>query len=218
VKLKSQPEDFVVTELTDFVADGGNFALYRLDKRGLGTPEAAQAILSKWNLKRDAIQHGGLKDRHAVTSQHITIFRGPRENAEDRSWQLTYLGQASRPFRAQDILRNRFDITLRSLSSEATKDIQQRIAWLQQGRIVNYFDDQRFGSLGYSNEFIARPWCLGNYERALYLALAEENSHDRPREKERDSADTMGKLARVQRSTRPLSSTKHRHLPLRPSA
>jgi len=47
-----------------------------------------------------------------------------------------------------------------------------------QSGLPNYFDDQRFGSLGKSGEFIAKPWCLGDYERALWLALAEPNVHD----------------------------------------
>jgi tRNA pseudouridine13 synthase len=50
--------------------------------------------------------------------------------------------------------------------------------------VPNYFDDQRFGSLGESGQFVAQPWCMGDYERALYLAIAEANPHDRPRERE----------------------------------
>jgi tRNA pseudouridine13 synthase len=55
---------------------------------------------------------------------------------------------------------------------------------IQKTGVVNYFDDQRFGSIGFCGEIIGVPWCLGNYERALYLAMAEPNIHDRPREKE----------------------------------
>lgn len=49
--------------------------------------------------------------------------------------------------------------------------------------VPNYFDDQRFGSLGQSGEFIAVPWCRGDYERALWLALADPNEHDRPEDR-----------------------------------
>ena len=52
------------------------------------------------------------------------------------------------------------------------------------GGVADYYDDQRFGSLGESNEFIARPWCLGEYERALWLAIAEPNLHDRPNDRQ----------------------------------
>jgi len=184
MKLKSQPEDFVVDELTDFQVTGGSFAFYRLEKSGLGTPEVAQAISSTWNLPRDAVQHGGLKDRHAQTTQHVTIYRGPTRNLEDRSFLLTYLGQANRHFAAKDIVANRFEIILRGLNEETVEFASSRLKTLATGGIINYFDDQRFGSLGISRQFIAQPWCMGDYERALFLAIAEPNVHDRPREKE----------------------------------
>lgn len=184
MKLKSNPEDFIVEELTDFFLDGGPYAFYRLEKRSLGTPEAAQAIASLWKLPRDAVKHGGLKDRHAETTQHVSILRGPRENLEDRSFRLTYIGQATRHFTAQDIVANRFEMVLRGFSGDALALAESRLASLETGGLVNYFDDQRFGSLGISGQFIAQPWCLGDYERALYLAIAEPNVHDRPREKE----------------------------------
>ncbi len=184
MKLKSQPEDFIVEELTDFQVSSGSFALYRLEKQSLGTPEAAQAIVGQWNLARDAVHHGGLKDRHASTTQYVTIHRGPRQDLQDRSFKLNYLGQAPRHFTAKDIRSNRFAITLRSLTETVAGIASSRLNTLAAGGLVNYFDDQRFGSLGVSGTFIAHPWCMGDYERALYLSIAEPNVHDRPREKE----------------------------------
>ncbi len=75
-------------------------------------------------------------------------------------------------------------MVLRGFSGESLSLAQSRLKSLATGGLVNYFDDQRFGSLGVSGQFIAHPWCLGDYERALYLAIAEPNVHDRPREKE----------------------------------
>jgi tRNA pseudouridine13 synthase len=183
MKLKSRPEDFVVEELTSFRCIGGPFAFYRLSKRGLGTPEASQAIIRAWNLPRDAVRHGGLKDRHAETTQFLTILKGPQKSLEDRSFRLEYLGQAGRHYASKDIDANRFNISLRGLSNYDLDGLRTRLADLKLGGLVNYFDDQRFGSLGFSNQFIAQPWCLGDYERALYLAIADGNVHDRPREK-----------------------------------
>ncbi len=45
MKLKQQPEDFQVEELTEIIpGQDGTFALYRLEKRGWATPDAIQAI------------------------------------------------------------------------------------------------------------------------------------------------------------------------------
>ncbi|MFO1063878.1 MAG: tRNA pseudouridine(13) synthase TruD [Pirellulales bacterium] len=183
MKLKRLREDFVVDEISDFRIDGGPFAVYRLEKSGIGTPEAISEILKVWNIPRRAVGYGGLKDRHAVTSQHISLFRGPQRNMEQRGFRLTFLGQAKREFHAKDILANRFRITLRSLTDAQSQQMLAMLSTLRQG-VPNYFDDQRFGSLGESGQFVAEPWCRTDYERALFLAMAEPNPHDRPRERE----------------------------------
>ncbi len=184
IKLKTLPEDFRVEEMTDFVCSSGDISLYRLQKRSIGTPEAIEAILRHWNLSRKQVSYGGLKDRHAVTSQYLTLYQGPKQDLEERSFRLEYLGPCRRPFGPTDIRGNRFEIALRGISPSRIDAIEGRIPWLRDGGVVNYFDDQRFGSLGYSGQFIAHPWCMGDYERALYLAMADLNSHDQPREAE----------------------------------
>jgi tRNA pseudouridine13 synthase len=184
MKLKTLPEDFRVEEITSVKPTKGPFGLYRLDKCGLGTPEAMQAILHKWQLSRKDLSYGGMKDRHADTTQYLTIFRGPHSGLTDRSFQLEYLGQHTHPFHAKDIVANRFEISLRKIAPDKKGTLSNRCQLIQKTGVVNYFDDQRFGSIGFCGEIIAVPWCLGNYERALFLAMAEPNMHDRPREKE----------------------------------
>jgi tRNA pseudouridine13 synthase len=45
--------------------------------------------------------------------------------------------------------------------------------------VPNYFDDQRFGSVGDGRSFVAREMVLGHFESALRLALAAPYEHDR---------------------------------------
>ena len=86
MKLKQRPEDFRVEELTDAVAgETGEFAFYRLDKTGWTTPDALAAIRRRWQIDFRRLSYGGLKDRHAVTSQFLTIFRGPERNLVART-------------------------------------------------------------------------------------------------------------------------------------
>ena len=184
MKLKSTPEDFQVDEQTHVEPSQGPYAFYRLSKRGMGTPEAIAEILQRWNLPRQRISYGGLKDRHATTTQHITIARGPRSNLEDRSYLLEYLGQVPQPYHAKDISANRFKIRLRAIEDTRREALNQRAMHSATCGVMNYFDDQRFGSVGVSGELIGLYWCRADYERALYLALAEHNTHDRPRERE----------------------------------
>jgi tRNA pseudouridine13 synthase len=179
MKLKSRPEDFRVEELAAPRDEGGPFALYRLTKQSLGTPEAIDAICRAWRLRRESVGFGGLKDRHAVTQQFVSIERGPRRALTQKSFSLDYLAQTSREFTSKDILANRFEIVLRDLAPIEAERIESELPGVTDDGVPNYFDDQRFGSVGESGDFIARPWCLGDYERALWLAIAESNEHDR---------------------------------------
>ncbi|HID23235.1 MAG TPA: tRNA pseudouridine(13) synthase TruD, partial [Planctomycetaceae bacterium] len=62
--------------------------------------------------------------------------------------------------------------------------LERNLCRIAEDGLPNYFDDQRFGSVGESGAFVAAAWCRGDYERALWLALADPNPHDRSRERE----------------------------------
>jgi len=95
--LKRTADDFRVEEVSRLAPAAGRHALYRLTKRGIGTPEALAAIARRWKLQRRQLACAGLKDRHAVTTQVITIDNGPRRDLAQTNIELTYLGQVDRP-------------------------------------------------------------------------------------------------------------------------
>src|SRR5437870_4331214 len=117
MKIKQAPEDFHVEELTSVASGEGPFALYRLAKQGWTTPDALAILRRRWGVDRRRLGYGGLKDRHATTVQHITIFRGPRRNLTHQRLTVTYLGQVAKPFSAADIQANRFRLVLRALKA-----------------------------------------------------------------------------------------------------
>ena len=180
MKLKCQPADFQVEELP-VIEPGqeGRFVFYRLTKSGMGTLEALEAIRRRWNLSINQIAHGGLKDKHASTIQYLTILGGPDRSLHQSSIDLEPLGRMDRPYGPQGFRGNRFTIVMRDFTPSAAATAEREAIALSEG-IPNYFDDQRFGSLGKSGDFIAEAWVKGDHERALYLALAEQNDHDRP--------------------------------------
>ncbi len=184
MEIKRLPEDFQVKELTDVAPARGDFALYRLAKRWIGTPEAIDALLRAWNLPRRRVAYGGMKDFHAVTQQYLTIHRGPKRDFRAERFHLTYLGQTPRAITAADIRGNRFHIVVRDLDAVGVQRLQTAAAQVAREGFPNYFDDQRFGSVGKSGEFIAAAWMKGHWERALWLALADPNAHDDKNEQE----------------------------------
>jgi hypothetical protein len=80
--IRRTPEDFRVEELTSGGfrasllpewAPSNPFAAYRLEKISLATPDAIGFIARDLRVPRAAVCAAGLKDRHALTSQTITV-------------------------------------------------------------------------------------------------------------------------------------------------
>src|SRR5262249_46913273 len=185
MKLKQQPEDFEVEELTDVVPTGeGPFALYRLEKRSWSTLDALQAIRRRWKIEPRRLAYAGLKDRHAHTVQYLTILHGPRRDMEHHQVSLHYLGQVTAPYTSKQIRANHFRITLRGVRSEDLPAANQALDEMRAHGVPNYFDDQRFGSVAGEGRFVARSLVLGRYEEALRLALAEPYAFDRGPDKQ----------------------------------
>jgi tRNA pseudouridine13 synthase len=182
MKLKCQPEDFRVEELRLAPPGGdgpGRYTLYRLTKRDLGTIEAVEIICRRWNLAGRRVSYAGLKDRHASTLQYLTIFDGPPRSLTDRRFELEPVGRLDHPYTSRDLRGNRFELILRGMTRDEREGALGAIGSIPDCGLPNYFDDQRFGSVGFSGEFIAHAWLLGDHERDLSLALAEPNPFDR---------------------------------------
>jgi tRNA pseudouridine13 synthase len=184
MKVKQQPGDFVVDEKTLVVpSETGAFAFYRLEKTGWTTPDALGVVRRRWNVVPQRLSYGGLKDRHAQTTQHFTIWRGPQRQLEQQGIRVEYLGQVDRPFDSRDIAANAFRLVLRNLSEPQHATAIQALPELKNQGVPNYFDDQRFGSVGGENDFVARHMVLGNFEAALKTALTAPYAFDRGEQK-----------------------------------
>jgi tRNA pseudouridine13 synthase len=184
MKLKQEPEDFEVEELTDLTpARDGRFSLYRLEKRGWSTPDALEALGRRWHIHRTRISVGGLKDRHARTIQYLTVQEGPQRDLTHDRIAVTYLGQVRESYVSSNVRANRFRLVLREVTEEEAAAAAQALEEVRQDGVPNYFDDQRFGSVSGRPEFVARYLVEGRYEEALRLVLTAPYAHDRASDK-----------------------------------
>jgi tRNA pseudouridine13 synthase len=180
MKLKFQPTDFRVEELTTAQpGDSGRYTFYRLTKQDLGTIEAVEMICRRWNLTGRRVSYAGLKDRHASTVQFLTIADGPSRGMNTPRFELEPLGRLTKPYSSRELIGNRFELVLRALNEADLEAAMRAIEDIPRVGLPNYFDDQRFGSVGLSGEFVAEAWLRGDHERALKLAMAEPNPSDR---------------------------------------
>lgn len=215
MSIKKTPADFRVDEVLapEFLSQAGEagaFVLCRLTKESLATPEAVAQAARALKLASGAVAYAGLKDKHAQTSQHVTVKVGAPESlpakASGAGWALERLGRVPRAVAASDIARNRFTITLRDLTDEASADMTEaaRLLSVTEGgrkelRIVNYFGEQRFGSARHKQGFLAKHLIRGDFEGALRLAIATEARKDRREQKQfkRTLAENWGKWREV---------------------
>ncbi|WP_437201940.1 tRNA pseudouridine(13) synthase TruD [Planctomicrobium sp. SH664] len=185
MKLRRLAEDFRVDEDSTLpIGAQGEFAVYRLHKRHWTTLDALDRISRELHLPRRNLMHAGLKDRHAETSQLITARRGPQQSFHNEHFRLEYLGQSRREIRSDDISGNRFHLVLRGLRPEEVASAGDALPDIARSGVVNYFDDQRFGSYFPGCGFVAEPWLRGNYEEALRLTFVEPDEIDDAEERE----------------------------------
>lgn len=187
MKLKQRAEDFRVEELSRLEpGPTGEFSLYRLEKSGIGTPEALRVVGREWRLDPRAIAFSGLKDRYGITGQTVSIRFGPAENFAGKGFKLNYLGRGERAAGRGALLGNRFRIVVRDLSPGEASHVAARAAACAEEGFPDYYDDQRFGSLrGAGGRFIAKALMKGDAETALKIAIASPSREDRSRTKRR---------------------------------
>src|SRR5215472_9886368 len=141
MKIRQSPDDFQVEELTAVQPGAdGPYALYRMEKRGWSTPDALAAVRRRWRIEPRRLSYGGLKDRHAHTVQYLTIWHGPRRNLTHQGVTLAYLGQAAEAYTSAHIRANRFRVTLRDLTAEATDRARRALEEVRAEGVPNYFD------------------------------------------------------------------------------
>ena len=136
VLLRSEPEEFMVTEIPSLnILDevpssehvDGPFRVYQLTKRDWDTLALISRLCKRFRLPRKAFGLAGLKDRRAVTVQYLTLadkhqlgdeigWKDDRMDSE--GWRLEWIAHSAKPLSSGQHEGNRFEIILRDLSKD----------------------------------------------------------------------------------------------------
>ncbi|TAL57412.1 MAG: tRNA pseudouridine(13) synthase TruD [Nanoarchaeota archaeon] len=170
VKIKQIPEDFVVEEVPEeFYFGEGNYSIYEMHKRNLTTHDAAFKIAEKLGVSLKDIGYAGSKDKHAVTSQLISIKKKISQNFDfGDNLRLEFRRFLKNPISLGDLKGNKFKIVLRDLEKfdvdriNTNAELLRFLDWM----LPNYFDEQRFSS---ANIEIGITLLKKNYVEAVRL-------------------------------------------------
>ncbi len=164
--MRTFAEDFIVDEKLGFEPDGDGEHIYlHLCKRHVNTDWLAQQIAKFTGVKRHDVGFCGLKDRHAQTSQWMSVYL-PKAPEPDWGQFLAQLAgevtlnavtRGRRKLRRGMHQSNTFQLIIRAETPVDEGALQARLRCIAQQGVPNYFGDQRFGRQG-QNLVAADAW------------------------------------------------------------
>lgn len=172
--IKQRVDDFGVAEIPLAAARGeGSHALFRVVKKGLSTPAAAERIARYMGVLAGQIGYAGLKDTRAVTSQWMSLEGADvRRLAEfrDKQVRIFNIQRDDRKLLAGQLAGNRFTIRIRDVGEGRLAATKRVLEVMVRRGAPNYFGQQRFGTRG-DNSILGEALIRGNWEEfvAIYL-------------------------------------------------
>lgn len=160
---KERVEDFVVEELLEKEPEWEwDFHYIFFEKKGLATFDVINKLIYDFGLNRNMLGIAGLKDKHGVTRQWISISkRDVHKHCGGINKLLDFLRKVGRVVKATygtKLLKlgvnkgNRFEITLRTTKPKQLAELMPKVETLlqeiQEKWVPNYFGPQRFGHRG----------------------------------------------------------------------
>jgi len=172
--IKAVPEDFIVEEIASLpLAESGEFRVYQLTKKNWTTPDLVRFLAKLLSISPKAIAYGGKKDKHGLTTQHITIRSQKDFSLEEKNFSLKALGYMRKPMSPALIEGNKFRITIRNLKE--VEPVLQNLEEVKLYGFPNFFDDQRFRGTDPNLGFFADRVLRGHYNGALQIFLQSQN-------------------------------------------
>lgn len=169
--IKQRPEDFLVEEIPayDPVGEGEHFYML-VQKRGLSTLEMLAILATHFGVDRSAVSYAGLKDKHAITRQVVSIHSPGRKlddtpSLRDDRLQILWTDYHSNKLRRGHLQGNRFSIRIRGVRPTDVLTANRVLTRLAAEGIPNALGEQRFGLLE-NNHIIGRHLIRGDHDAA----------------------------------------------------
>lgn len=209
MKLKQQPNDFIVEELSSVPvsSEKNEHAVFLLEKQEIDTFDAVRRIAQRLRISLFEIGYAGLKDKHALARQYISIpTKYNVQGLKMDSLVLTLAGYSRKKIKIGDLIGNRFTILVRDIQEKELADIAQRAGTIPTSGAPNYFDSQRFGSV-IDTTFIGKDIVLKKYEHAVkqYLTSYQKSEPKKIKDEKRRILSQWHDLTKVRVFTKPFA-------------
>lgn len=179
-KIRSVPEDFIVTENLSFEPSGeGEHIFLHIEKKGENTDYVARQLSRFAKVRQRDVSYAGLKDRYAVTTQWFSVWLPGKADPdwaafESDSMKVLQSIRHARKLKRGVLSGNSFKLLIRDYLGDKGITIRQLEQIKAQG-IANYFGSQRFGNEGQNvNKALSLfdGAKVGREQRSIYLSAA----------------------------------------------
>ena len=181
-RIKERPEDFLVEEIPLYEPCGSGEHLYLfVQKRNLSTLEMVRIVAEHFGVHRAAVGYAGLKDKHAITRQVVSVHLPGKSESDFRHLDheriaVLWADRHTNKLRPGHLRGNRFSIRVRGVEPNAALAASRIIELLARVGVPNRVGEQRFGLLE-NNHLIGRAMILGHMREAADLLLGPSASH-----------------------------------------
>lgn len=190
-RIKQRPEDFLVEETPLYEPSGEGEHLYLfIEKQELTTSDAIRRIAKAFRVSRREVGYAGLKDKHAVTRQHVSLHLPVVDTAAEREslerlqhheprLKLLWHARHGNKLRRGHHGGNRFVIYIRDVEPTAVLRTRPILDRLSHTGVPNYFGEQRFGYRA-NGHLLGRHLLRGDYPAFLdeLLGRPEDNESE----------------------------------------
>lgn len=180
--IKQRPEDFLVDEQPLYQPSGEGEHIYMLvQKKMMSTLEMIGIIAKHFGVSRKDVGFAGLKDKHAITRQVVSIY-APGKKIEDfpmlqhESLGVLWADYHNNKLRPGHLRGNRFSIRIRNVEPTKVRDALRVMNILKRTGVPNRFGEQRFGMLA-NNHLIGRAIICGDWDVAVRELLGPNAQH-----------------------------------------
>ena len=184
--LRRRPEDFFVQELPLYEPSGeGGHVVVEVQKIGLTTRQAIKRIADELGIDERNVGYAGLKDRHALTRQLLSV---PAEGGVDEERVMTmrvegifpqWAARHGNKLRVGHLSGNRFAVKIRDVYPPDVTKLRPVLDQLSRDGLPNYYGEQRFGvDAERPTDALGLTLIRGDLEGFLKLFLGGDDSRE----------------------------------------
>jgi tRNA pseudouridine13 synthase len=155
-RIKDRPEDFEVEEVPAYEPAGTGDHLYLwIEKSGIGPEFFAREIARRLGVPPGAVGTAGLKDRHAISRQWVSVPKECEPNLaalDDEGVRVLKVSRHTNKLKPGHLRGNRFRILIRGAEQMHETSANQIIDHIRSHGLPNYYGPQRFGREGSTAE------------------------------------------------------------------